>query len=179
MLNQKIKAKIIFIGGIHGVGKGTLCGKLKERYTIPHFSSSDLLKWNEISSKENKLVENFQSTQERLINGIEKKISPKILTLLDGHFCLLNKLGIPEKIAIETFLQINPIAIAVVTENIKIVKKRLESRDSKLYSAETLSEMQSMEIDYGLKISKKLNIPFFETGNKFQKNIGEFISKHI
>lgn len=37
-------SNIIFIAGIHGVGKSTLCKKLSSRYNIEHYSASELIK---------------------------------------------------------------------------------------------------------------------------------------
>ena len=55
---------IIFIGGIHGVGKGTLCEKVCNDLNLQHLSASEVLKWEEISEKENKLVKDFSKFQE-------------------------------------------------------------------------------------------------------------------
>lgn len=93
-----MKRKIIFLGGIHGVGKGTLYNQLKLKYDIPHFSASKLLKWTEISLPDNKKVVDFDLTQERLLRGIGDNILHDRLTILDGHFSLLNNKGIPEPI---------------------------------------------------------------------------------
>lgn len=62
---------IIFIGGIHGVGKGTLCEKVCNKLNIKHLSASEVLKWEEISEKENKLVKDFTLTQNRLITNLK------------------------------------------------------------------------------------------------------------
>jgi len=37
--------EIIFIGGIHGVGKGTLCKRIASDLNIIHLSASEVLKW--------------------------------------------------------------------------------------------------------------------------------------
>lgn len=160
--------RIIFIGGIHGVGKGTICKKISSECSIPHFSASQLLKWHEISARENKLVDDFATTQERLLFGIDEHILPGTIALLDGHFCLLNSEGIPEKIADETFLKINPIAIGVVIEDVIVVKQRLEARDSKEYHLEILQQMQEMEVEHANNIASTLQIPIFLiSSNKF------------
>jgi adenylate kinase len=42
---QKFKINnIIFIGGIHGVGKETLCRKICKQLGLQHLSSSEVLK---------------------------------------------------------------------------------------------------------------------------------------
>lgn len=39
-----MKNDIIFIGGIHGVGKGTLCKRIESELGIIHLSASEVLK---------------------------------------------------------------------------------------------------------------------------------------
>jgi adenylate kinase len=62
-----MRKEIIFVGGIHGVGKGTFCRKISDSFQVEWFSASDLLKWSEISTKENKKVADFDETQQRLL----------------------------------------------------------------------------------------------------------------
>lgn len=38
-----IKSNIIFVGGIHGVGKGYICSELTKSYNIRHLVSSEVL----------------------------------------------------------------------------------------------------------------------------------------
>jgi adenylate kinase len=65
--------KIIFVGGIHGVGKGTICKVLAQKFDFEHLSTSQVLKWNEISNLKNKKVQNFAITQDRLLMLPENK----------------------------------------------------------------------------------------------------------
>jgi adenylate kinase len=170
--------KIIFIGGIHGVGKGTLCKKLSTENMIAHFSSSDLLKWNEISAKENKVVKDFNHTQNRLIEGIENQIEKNKLTLLDGHFCLLNQNGMPEKIDEEVFRLIQPIAICIKTQDVDTIHERLEIRDGNKYKIETLNAMQELELSQALKVSHLLSIPLFQVDQNSSIELENFINKN-
>lgn len=101
---------IIFIGGIHGVGKGTLCEKICNDLNLRHLSASEVLKWEEISEKENKLVKDFTLTQNRPITNLQKIVKENEKYILDGHYCLLNYDRIPEKIDFETFSSLNPFA---------------------------------------------------------------------
>lgn len=68
---------IIFIGGIHGVGKGTICKEIESKTDLIHITASQVLKWNEISASDNKLVENISSTQEKLIFGLKNLVEKK------------------------------------------------------------------------------------------------------
>lgn len=86
--------KIIFKAGIHGSGKETICKQISKEFEIPYFSCPELLKWQELYTRSNKNVDDFE-----LLNVIRSNITPLKLTLLDGHFCLLNRGGIPETIS--------------------------------------------------------------------------------
>jgi len=157
---MKIAKKIIFVGGIHGVGKGYLCNKISKVYKIKYFSASKIIKWEEISSLNNKSVEDINFTQNRLIKGLNEVIKNDKYYILDGHYCLLNTKNEPESVNIETFELINPIVLSVVVEDIEIIARRLSNRDKTNYNFELLKRMQDMEIDYAQFLSKKLNIPF-------------------
>ena len=153
---------LIFIGGIHGVGKGTICHKICEQTGFVHITASEVLRWNEISKPDNKKVENIKSTQDRLISGLGKALKKNENYLLDGHFCLFNSEGKIEKVPMETFEKIAPKLIAIVTNEIDLIKKRLEKRNNKGYDFDLLKSMQTSEIKYAQQISSKLKVPFVE-----------------
>lgn len=157
--------KIHFIGGIHGVGKGTICGKICEQTDLVHLIASELLKWDEISAIDNKKVENIQNTQERLITGLNNAIKVNESYLLDGHFCLFNAKGVVEKIPLDTFVKINPKSIILVTAKVKSIKQRLEKRDNISYNFDVLNNMQNTEKEYAKEIASTLNVPFIEIKN--------------
>lgn len=169
---------IIFIGGIHGVGKGTLCKKISKKFSLEHLSASEVLKWNELSAKSNKNVENFKSTQSRLISGLKRIIKNNNTYLLDGHFCLLNKKGVPEKVTEDTFLKIRPKAIIVMTEDINIILDRLKCRDNSNYNYKTLSKMQDLELNYSKEISIKLKVPHINVVNGDYSIFSNFLKSY-
>ncbi|VAW10848.1 hypothetical protein MNBD_BACTEROID03-1808, partial [hydrothermal vent metagenome] len=139
---------IIFVGGIHGVGKRTVCKELADKFGFQHLSASEVLKWNEISDLKNKRVQNFVTTQDRLITNLNQIIEPKHKYLLDGHFTLLNSFGKPEKIDESTFFEIKPDSIILLTCEPKVIYKRLNQRDNSAYDLDILEKMQEMEIEH-------------------------------
>lgn len=162
---MKLNNNIIFIGGIHGVGKGTICKEIASKTALIHITASEILKWSEISASDTKLVNNISSTQERLINGLKSTIDIDKQYLLDGHFCLLNSNGVPCKIDEETFDNINPKIISVVIDDVEKIVDRLEKRDKKKYDVKILNVLQQMEIEYAKHLSKKYCIPYIEIRN--------------
>jgi adenylate kinase len=167
---MKSNKNIIFIGGIHGVGKGTICKEISLNTGLTHFTASQILKWEKISDEGNKLVENISSTQDRLIKGLKNLIKKDKKYIIDGHFCLLNSNGIPSRIDEDVFDQINPKTIAVVIDDVEKIVKRLEARDGKIYDIKVLNELQQMEIEYAKYLSDKYSILYFEIkdGNYIQ-----------
>lgn len=162
---------IIFIGGIHGVGKGTLCKEIASKTNLIHITASQILKWEEISKPENKRVEDISSTQERLIFGLKSLIKKDKQYLLDGHFCLLNSFVIPSKIDEKTFESINPKVISIVIDDAEKITQRLETRDKIKYDVNILNRLQQMEIEYAMYLSKKYSVPYIEIRNGDYKHL--------
>jgi adenylate kinase len=166
---------IIFIGGIHGVGKGTICKDISLNTGLIHLTASQILKWEEISEEGNKLVENISSTQGKLVKGLKNIIKKDKKYIIDGHFCLLVSNGIPSRIDEDTFDQINPKIIAIVIDDVEKIAKRLEARDNKIYDVKVLNELQLMEIEYAKFLSDKYLVPYIEIKNGNYTQLMEII----
>lgn len=165
---------IIFIGGIHGVGKGTICSKIQEEIDFKHLSSSEVLKWSEVSpDPANKFVKDISDTQQRLINGLYKVVDPFQKYILDGHFCLFDGTGKVNPIPVETFMKISPILLSVVNCDPQIVSDRLKAKDNKNYDKLIIEEMQKIELAHAQLIAEKLKVDLIEVKN----NLNELIKK--
>lgn len=169
--------EIIFVGGIHAVGKGTVSEKLTQKFNFEHLSASQVLKWNEISDLKNKKVQDFETTQDRLLNNLNKIIEPNKTYLLDGHFTLLNSNGKPEKIDESTFVGIQPKSIILLTCEPKIIFERLKKRDNSTYKLDVLEKMQLMEVEHANYISQKLDIPLFTINDGDTTLVFEYLEK--
>ncbi|WP_303316648.1 ATP-binding protein [Flavivirga abyssicola] len=170
--------KIIFVGGIHAVGKGTICKELVQKFNFEHLSASQVLKWNEISDSKNKKVQNFTTTQNRLLNNLNRIIEPNKQYLLDGHFTLLNSNDEPEKIDESTFFGIQPESIIILTCEPKIIFERLKQRDNSIYKLSVLKKMQKMEVEHANYISKKLDIPLITVIDGDTSSIFEYLKNY-
>ena len=63
---------MIFVCGIHGVGKTFFCEKLSKRTKLPMFSASRLILDNKEKNFKNKQVDNIDINEEVLIDQINK-----------------------------------------------------------------------------------------------------------
>lgn len=150
---------IAFIGGIHGVGKSSICKIICNEIDITYLSASDVLKWKEVTNDSIvKNVANIPSTQDRLLEGLKNTINGQTNYLLDGHYCLLNLNNEIVEVPFETFKEINPISLNLIIGNVADIKLHLEQRDNKQYDLELLKKMQDSEINYAKYLSKKLNV---------------------
>jgi adenylate kinase len=149
---------IAFIGGIHGVGKSTVCKTICDVTRFEHLIASEVLKWKELENSAEKNVADVQQTQNRLLLGLNGLVSPNKKYLLDGHYCLLTKTRIIEKVPIDTFESIAPFLLIVVTDDVSSIKDRLEKRDSRVYDWNLLNEMQNCELCYAKQIAHTLKI---------------------
>ncbi|GFZ93929.1 hypothetical protein GCM10008018_45500 [Paenibacillus marchantiophytorum] len=149
---------LIFVGGIHGVGKSTFCTKLSDNHGIKAHSASKLIafKKNETFTKD-KRIQDIKSNQMYLLEALDEVESN--VFLLDGHFCLLDINGIITRIPEQTFIDISPRAIVVLIDSVKEIISRLQARDSHLHNHSVIKEFQDEEIGYAKIISEKLNVP--------------------
>ena len=149
---------IAFIGGIHGVGKTTICNAICNATELVYLSASQVLKWNEINQDDtNKTVSDVTNTQGRLVRGLTGIVDKRNKYLLDGHYCLLDKESVIQKIPSEIFIKINPFSLNLIVEDVSLIKERLEKRDGKPYDFDLLERLQSNEVAHAMEVSNILN----------------------
>lgn len=99
---------LIFIAGVYGVGKSTLCEKISETLNIPFYSSGDLISCaNGESYGTNKIVKDKKQNQNILIDAINQIRLDFPSILLAGHFCIFDKNAKVDILPEETFSQLN------------------------------------------------------------------------
>lgn len=151
---------MIFVGGVHGVGKTHFCSLLKERLGIPAYSASQLISDVKQSGfSPDKRVADIDENQMYLLEAIDNLRSKGSEFLLDGHFCLLNADSEIIRISENTFIRLNPDAIVLITENSDVIAKRRFERDHVEHKADDIARFQEAEISYAREIAGKLGIP--------------------
>lgn len=172
---------IIFIGGVHGVGKTTLCTSICSKFDVVHHSASELIKrYRHIEFPLNGRVENINRNQDALINAINEYLDTGEKYLLDGHFCLLDQDGVITKIPIATFIALSPIGIILLHDDPSDIHFRLRDRDREIYDMDTLSFFQEQELHYSRSVAAKLNVPYLRA-NPFadREMIDRFIGDQL
>ena len=176
-----MQRKIIFVGGVHGVGKSTLCNSICTSMNATHHSASELIsRFGKVNHSTNKRVENIGKNQDVLITAINEYLATGQSYLLDGHFCLLNRNGEVVEIPFSTFGALSPVAIMVLFDDPIKIFTRLKERDKEKYDIDSLTSFQKKELDYSESIARKLDVPYmkansFVDGDKLTKFAERFL----
>lgn len=151
---------MIFLSGIHGVGKTYFCNLIKEELNIKSYSASQL-----ITTKRNKgftsdkLVSDIDDNQLLLLKAIDELRKNDEEFILDGHLCLLNTYREITRIPYNTFRLLKPDSIILLTEKPDIIAERRFKRDDIRQNICEIKEFQDAEILYAKEISRSLGIP--------------------
>lgn len=169
---------IIFIGGIHGVGKTFFCNEISTKYNLLHFSASDLIsKGKDEKFPKNKKIANIDQNQDILISSIKTLTPINTPFLLDGHFCLLDLSGRITRVPVATFSNLALKGILVLTDSVEQIQHRLHKRDSSVHDIKLLKAFQKEELNYSREISEVLNIPYLVyKKNENSNSYNEFLN---
>lgn len=154
--------KIIFVAGVHGVGKGTLCEKIESEFSFPHFSASSLIKAVKNAEVDiNKVVIDADKNQDYLLTALEQLKVDSDYILIDGHFCLQGSQGIFD-VPIATFKGMELIATLLLTDDAYAIHQRLNTRDGESLNESEIGDLQDRECERANEITKTLNVPLME-----------------
>lgn len=153
------KNNMIFMGGVHGVGKSTTCKKIFYPAGYQCVTASSLLASYKEQLEKDKTVVNITRNQEIIVKQIQnrKDVYPRVL--LDGHFTILNQSRNIEAIDINVFRDINPTRLILLKDDPNLIAGRLESRDSKKWDIQFVSHFQDQEEIHARRVSGELGIP--------------------
>ena len=175
-----MSANVIFIAGIHGVGKSVACKSLCSEANIHHISASDLIRRAKNKVDEGKLVEDIGSNQNCLIEAFRETVNPDLFYVMDGHFCLLDSKRQIEKIPPYVFEVINPRGVLLLKDDIKNIHERLISRDDTKYDIELLDRFQECEIVHAQHICNRMNFPLYICNPlRQQDDMKDFVNNNL
>ncbi len=152
-------SKCVFIGGIHGIGKSSLCTQFANKRGVGHHVASELIKrFRNADSSLHKEVKDVSKNQDALLSAIATVVKEEQY-LLDGHFSIRVAGAGISLVPTATFESLDPIAIIVVTGDPERASERIKQRDGKIIEASVLREMQRLEVTHGTQVAESLGIP--------------------
>lgn len=157
---MKKDSKCVFVGGIHGIGKSSLCAYFATKRNVGHYIASELIKkFRDADSSLHKEVKDLSKNQDALLSAISLMVKDKEY-LLDEHFSIRVAGAGISLVPIGTFESLGLAAIIVVTGDPEHASERIQQRDGKLIEPSVLHEMQRLEVSHGTHVAHSLGVPF-------------------
>ena len=153
---------MIFISGIHSVGKSYFCEQVKSQLGLNAYSASTLI--SELKHelfKRDKLIADIDGNQGYLLAAVKKLDEIEKNYLLDGHLCLLNAQGDVQRISRQTFIDLKPQGILLLTETPSVVAERRKIRDDIDSDISQINIFQKEETAYAEEVSRLLGISLY------------------
>lgn len=135
-----MKDGIIFVAGIYGVGKSTLCERLSISIGIPCYSAGDLISAinGEIYGR-NKTVVNKEKNQDILVTAVNERLQKDKTFILAGHFCIFDKSFNVERLPESVFSLMSISKVVLLESDVTKVCENLRYRDSRCYPLDPYS----------------------------------------
>ena len=170
---------VIFVTGIYGVGKSTLCEKLSRELSIPFYSSGDLIsKVNGELYGANKVVKDKSKNQNILAEAVHQISLKHPSVLLAGHFCIFNKNTEVDVLPEDVFSQLNIQKIILLEASEEVIINHLSKRDDKTYSVMQIVALKEAERSQAVKIASELKKSLIIHQMRFNdSDVDEIITK--
>ncbi len=152
---------MIFLGGVHGVGKTSMCAGVSERFDLQVISASAIIRAERAqpSSDSRTAVSNVGGNQGLLVRGVQRIVAdvPERY-LLDGHFALRTLAGHIEEIDADVFRAIGVSGLICLIDDPAAIAQRLSARDGDVHDAIAISQLQAAELSSAEAVSRTLGL---------------------
>lgn len=153
---------LIFLGGVHGVGKTSMCEGIPEKFGLKVISASAIIRAERAhpSSDSRTAVLNVGGNQGLLIRGVQRLVTDAPGNyLLDGHFALRTLAGNIEEIGADVFHSIGVGGLICLVDEPAAIAQRLTTRDREMHDVDAISQLQSAEQSSAESVSRTLALP--------------------
>jgi len=158
MTNLQKKPFLVFLAGVHGVGKSTLCRTTFGLTGFHCVSASSIIKSRAGEVYSDKSVGAIDDNQRKLIEGVDSLRLQYARLVIDGHFALLNKERQVERIAAPVFRAIRPDLMILLYDDPSEIAMRLSHRDGRKWESELIEWMQNEERVHAELVAADLNV---------------------
>lgn len=152
---------IVFVGGIHGVGKTYLGAPAARHLGIRHATASQLIReerglqtWGG-----DKRVDGIDENQAALVAATTRLRTEGQRLLLDGHFVLRGANGNLTEVDVQVFRDLQIGAVLLLAADIDVVIGRLRERADHSWSESELRLLSEYEEAHARRVSAELCLP--------------------
>lgn len=170
---------VIFLAGVHGVGKGFLGAPVANALGISHFTASQLIREEKGQATwgTDKKTSDLDDNQLALIRAVGQRRLTHPSILLDGHFVLRNAQGILTPLATSVFKELHPTGVILLTEDESIIASRLALRDKGAPDIQAISELAAAELTHAQDVCRELGVPLKILNKPTEKSVGDAIKQ--
>lgn len=153
---------IIFVAGIHGVGKTFLGAPVAQQLGIRHATASQLIRAERgmQSWGSDKRVKGIDENQAALISATRRLRSSGQKLLLDGHFVLRDTSGEFNEIGAQVFRSLQIGAVLLLEAELDTVAERLRARGDTSWASSDLGTFAEREKSHAQRVTSALGIEF-------------------
>lgn len=154
-----INTTTVFIAGVHGVGKTFFAKKYLLPYGLYCTSASSIIQQSSGDVAISKETKHIADNQTKLLNGLSA-IREKFCDIaIDGHFTLINSEHKVVSVPKQTFRDIKPAGIVILTCAPATIVERLSQRDAMSWTKSFIGSFQKRELSEALYFAKDNDIP--------------------
>jgi adenylate kinase len=152
---------LVFCGGVHGVGKTSLCRALADQMHAVHVSAGSLLRFAGFVKPSQYTVLDPRANQAYIQGALreyrEQHRNARIV--LDGHFCLLRPERRIQVLPCALFESLTATALLIVVDDPLAISRRLADRDGAYLDEMFVDRLQRREVARAQAISRRLCVP--------------------
>lgn len=152
---------VIFLAGVHGVGKGFLGAPVANSIGITNLTASQLIREEKGRATwgTDKMTSDLDDNQLALIRAVSQRRLAHPSILLDGHFVLRNAQGVLTPLATTVFKELRLTGVILLTEESNIIASRLAIRDKGTPDVQAISELAVAESAHAQVVCNELELP--------------------
>ena len=155
---------VVFVGGVHGVGKSTCCAQVAQLAGCLHVTASEIIRRerSQAIASTGKLVADVDGNQRLLVRGFHALRSEAGSTpiLLDGHFAMRDSLGDIQSVSIDVFRSLGIDRVVCLVDEPAAIAARISQRDGSAPANRELADLQDAELRHARLVATMLAVPF-------------------
>lgn len=169
---------VIFLAGVHGVGKGYLGSPAAKALGMTHCTASQLIREEKglATWGADKRTADLDDNQRALIQAVNKRRALGKL-LLDGHFVLRDANGVLTQLEQSVFERLKLRGALLLTNEPQVILDRLIARDSRSPDIASIAELADAELSHAESICVALKIPLQVLHSPTKDEVVDCISK--
>ncbi len=170
---------VVFVGGVHGVGKSTCCAQVAQLAGCLHVTASEIIRRerSQAIASAGKLVADVDGNQGLLISGFRtfRVQAGNTSILLDGHFAMRDGLGEIREVSVDVFRSLGIDRVVCLVDEPSAVAIRIQQRDGTALAEREIADLQDAELRHARLVAAALAVPF----TMLQGGDVELLRRHV